>query len=420
MMNDSSQGIHPGEEESPEDQLLKKQKLLEERCIKEGRRTASGKLIKSAEPLNYWEDENIVLPENSERGVRSLDVSILLNIKWSYITDDHVKQLFKDLGINNPNDCIEAVGRAGKYITLTVNSKELKQNIINTIAEKFPRRYRAISFEEDEAVVELYNVPSKLADSAILTTLEQYGTVDKKVTRQKDNLGFHNLRRTVVFTELKYDIPSYLKVGNHIIQPSYNLQPPTCRLCGSRKHIAVDCPKFVGPQKKKTQTPAAKEESLKKVHDKKEQQDEEIDVKEIVRVISENISLLQLHPGSQHVNNPKFRKILTDQVRRFEEVAINRQKERLQEFALKTDKDGFTTVTGRRRHGSKRTRTSSSEKGFGSDSEVYRNQRMNNKNNKTSGAGSSVSTLAKNDLKLSSSEDEQTKEKKNISESYYG
>ena len=43
--------------ESDEEKLRRKQNALEEQCIKEGRRTASGKLIKSAEPLQYWEKE---------------------------------------------------------------------------------------------------------------------------------------------------------------------------------------------------------------------------------------------------------------------------------------------------------------------------------------------------------------------------
>ena len=135
---------------------------------------------------------------------------------------------------------IVAIGRNGKRITLTARTKEIKREMFEILTTKFHQKYRCISFEEPETFVFMNNVPFDMPDHVVEGMLVKYGEVTEPMVHMKCDLGFPNLQRKVVM-KLKYDLPSYLRIDGYTTQPRYDGQPSTCRLCGSRDHMAIDC-----------------------------------------------------------------------------------------------------------------------------------------------------------------------------------
>ena len=92
-------------------------------------------------------------------------------------------------------------------------------------------------------MVTLLGVPFKMQDDDIRSMLSKFGSLDSgPIIHHKNDLGFPNLERSIMFTDLKYDIASYLRINGYTVQVWYNSQPRTCKLCGQRNHEMVDCP----------------------------------------------------------------------------------------------------------------------------------------------------------------------------------
>ena len=278
---------------------LTEREQMERLALQYARTNAMGKVIKSAEPFGYFQDSNDVEP-----GLRLLDLNIVFNrCSWGVNTVD-IQNLFTDLGFEKPIEKIHSIGHFGKRITVTAANREVKKYIVDTLTEKFRYKYRVNSFDEDEVVLNIFDVPHLMPNERIKEMLTKYGSVGD-IIQQKDDLGFPNTVRTVVMQNLNFDIPSYIKIKGYIVQPRYPGQPRTCRKCGKRGHEASECPenKPVVQQVATTSTPTmiTKEE-------------------EIIKAIAENIALLENKHGSS-VNSPKFRQMIEKETQRLTNIA---------------------------------------------------------------------------------------------------
>ena len=284
--------------EAPQDApKMSEKEQMERLALQYARTNAMGKIIKSAEPYGYFQDSSDV-----EHGLRLLDLNIVFNrCSWGVNTVD-VQNLFTDLGFDKPLEKIQSIGRFGKRITITAANQEVKKYIVDTLTEKFRFKYKVSSFDEDEVVLNIFDVPHLMHNDRIKEMLTKYGTVGD-VIQQKDDLGFPNTVRTVVMQNLVFDIPSYIKVKGYVVQPRYPGQPRTCRKCGKRGHEGKDCPE---------NQPVAKEGTATAANEKKKPLTKE---EEVIKAIAENIALLEDKHGSS-VNSPKFRQMIYEETQR--------------------------------------------------------------------------------------------------------
>ena len=298
---------------SPAEAAANEQKRLEDLAIKAARTSATGKLIKSAEPFKFWED-----PTAKPQGLRPLDLSVLFNIGWGVSSQDIVK-FFNDLGYKTVEEAkkrIVEIGRYGKRITLTTVDKQTKKYIFSTISEHFSHKYKINAMEDDDVAVNLSSVPHHMTDEDIKMELKRYGHVDE-IIHKKCDLGFPNNMRTVLMHDLDFDIPSYLKVKGYKILAKYHLQPETCRICNGR-HMASDCPcqaptvKVVVTESSKKQDPPAKVMHVPLTPEE-----------DAIKTLFENTALLQIHPGSS-VNTKQFQNLLESEANRLKDVVYKR------------------------------------------------------------------------------------------------
>ena len=233
---------------------------------------------------------------------------------------------------------IEAVGHKPRYkkILLTFSSKGVKREILNIVNSKFSHKYKAWTLEEDETAVTLSEVPHKMTDATLREALGKYGVLDPAPTvMHKCDLGFFNLTRSLVFTDLKYDIPSVLKIGGYSVQPRYTGQPKTCHLCNSRDHVADDCPNNT---RKALKIPVRAPEL--------EQPREKSMVDRIAQAVEESVNNIK-HQKGVSVNSPQFKEMVQKQLERFEETATKRQERRYRE--LRNQSSGNLGVNSRKR-----------------------------------------------------------------------
>ena len=309
--------VIPGPGNNEEAQKLLKEKLdkeakdLEAQAIKMARKNAAGKLVLSAEPYNFFQD----ISETYEC-LRTFDLVVQFHTGWAVQSED-IKKFMADVKIKK--ESVEALGRKprNKKILLSFKEKALKREVMNTINSKFSHSYKAWTLEDDETVVTLHDVPHKMSDDVIRAALSKFGILDPAETvLHKCDLDFYNLERSLIFTNLTYDIPSFLKIGGYTIQPKYVGQPKTCVLCGSRDHMADDCPQNTRK--------AIFQPSIKEV--------KELSMAErIAKSVKESVDLIKDQPGIS-VNSPKFEEIVKKQLDRFEELAKKRQEKRMAEL----------------------------------------------------------------------------------------
>ena len=139
------------------------QQRLEDMAIKAARTSATGKLIKSAEPFGFWVD-----PTVKAEGLRPLDLSVTFNTGWNIGSVD-LKKMFTDLGYKNLDEAksnILEIGRYGKSATLTAKDKQTKRFIFNTLSE-ISHKYKVNVLEDDDVAVNLSSVPHKMSDKDI-------------------------------------------------------------------------------------------------------------------------------------------------------------------------------------------------------------------------------------------------------------
>ena len=187
----------------------KRAEALEARCIKEGRLNAMGELVMSAEPHNYWQDLTI-----KPMGYMTRTIGVYFNIgRWNPTDADIEQLIYRDLGYKNPHEKITAIGQNGKRVTLWAKDMLVKKEICNILCEKFPSKYRCVPLEEPETTVTLHYVPEDMPDNIVRGELMRYGELSTEETKLlKNALGFHNLQRRLTFINLKYDLPSYLRI----------------------------------------------------------------------------------------------------------------------------------------------------------------------------------------------------------------
>ena len=309
-------------------------KRLEELSIKGARKNAMGETILSAEPFNFFQDMN-----KKPFGYMTMVVGVLFKTGWtpsSYMIKNLIEH---ELGFkgDEAHDKIKAVGRNGKYITLTAKDKETKREIYRILTQpKFKNKYKCASFEEPETVVMINYVPQDLPDDELVQMLKSFGTVVEDPVRMVDDLGFHNLQRKVVM-KLKYDIPSYLKIEGYMTQPRYDGQPSTCRLCGKRDHMANQCDlyrpkpgnKYNNANKKEnkpkhnTFTGGLKEvEQISEAESRPGSGDDgmDFDVEEMKRAVDHSVQLLKEKkgPGMNALDNPAFDKMMRSHYKQLE------------------------------------------------------------------------------------------------------
>ena len=191
---------------------------------------------------------------------------------------------------------------------------------MNKINSNFSNKYRAWTLEEDEINVTLSDVPHRMTDEVLRAALSKFGQLDPADTvLNKCDLGFYNLERSIVFTRLDYDIPSFLKIAGYTIQLKYNGQPKTCMKCGTRAHMIDQCPLNTRVASKQPTPQTAKNP------------ESTTPAKSIADAVEETVGLVKHHPGIA-VNSPQFKAMLSKQLARFEELAIKRQEERFNEY----------------------------------------------------------------------------------------
>ena len=97
--------------------------------------------------------------------------------------------------------------------------------------------------EEKKVTVDLLYVPEAMPDPELVKILSNFGKISEgdAIIHCKNKYGLKNLQRKIVFDQLIYDIPSFLRVKGYQIGVRYHEQPKTCRLCGEKTHEAKEC-----------------------------------------------------------------------------------------------------------------------------------------------------------------------------------
>ena len=301
-----------------EEKLKLQAKELEAESIRLARKTASGKRILSAEPYNFFQS-----PAGTEevQNLRTQELVIQFNSKWNTTSED-IKRMQNDIGLKR--ESIEAMGRKpdAKKILVSFKTNAMKRHYMNEINSKWSHKYKAWTLEDDETAVTLNDVPFKMTDESIRTVLANFGDLDPSPTLlHKCDLDYYNLTRSLIFRDLKYDIPSALKIAGYTVQPRYVGQPKTCMLCNSRDHIVNECELNVYKNKA-----PVKEVSIQN----KPQQNPTI-VERIAKSVNESVNLIKDQPGIS-VNSPEFREIIQKQLTRFEESSKKHEEKRLLEL----------------------------------------------------------------------------------------
>ena len=284
---------------------------LEERSIQQARRNSMGELVRSAEPYNYWQDFN-----KQPFGYMTRVIGVQFNSRWNP-TSAQVEQLIKkDLGFEGKeHEKVVAVGRNGKRITLTAKTKEIKREMYEILTTKFSQKYRCISFEEPETFVMMNNVPYDMPDEVVANMLTNYGDITEPMVHMKCDLGYPNLQRKVLM-KLRYDLPSYLRIEGYTTQPRYDGQPSTCRLCGSRDHMAIGCELNTG-FKYNAEASKGKKSGMDENMDKNDDKVVGgIDTEKIMTAVKENIGLFGDQTGSS-LNEPALMNVIDQQIKRF-------------------------------------------------------------------------------------------------------
>ena len=306
-----------------------KQKILMDRAIKESRASATGKLIKSAEPFGFWQD-----PDVKPQGLRPLDLSVSFIRVW-IVNNPELITFFDNIGYKTVNEAkqhITEIGRYGRRIVITCVNKEVKRNIFTTINSKLSHIYRVNAMEDDDVAVNLSNVPHDMKNEDIAAECKKYGTVTQ-IIQKRDDLGFLNNIRTVMISNLEFDLPSYVKVKGYTLFAKYHGQPETCRIC-NRRHMAEACPEasprgentppivtqpVVAPVAQSNAAPAVAMDNGPSVPNDGQVTGEEGTIK----ALYDTIRLLKLHPGSA-VNSEDFVRTIDREVNRLAHHAYKR------------------------------------------------------------------------------------------------
>ena len=171
MKAQASQQVH--------EDFAQREKLLEEESIRLGRTNALGKIIRSAEPYNYFQTENAVKPKESYM-TRVIGVYLKKDSAWANY-DDQLLQLIKvDIGYEDPLEKISSYSMGGKYITLTAKTKEIRREIYNRLTEKYSSKYSCVLFEEQSVHVALHHVPEDMPDDVLREELGRYGKLSSE------------------------------------------------------------------------------------------------------------------------------------------------------------------------------------------------------------------------------------------------
>ena len=306
---------------------LEIEKMLEEKSIKDARKNAMGHEIRSAEPYNYFQDMT-KLPF----GYMTLAVGVFFNSRWNPTSIDIKNMIEVDLGFKDQShEKIAAVGRNNKHITLTAKTKEIKREIYEILTQaKFREKYRCVSFEEPETTVMMNYVPFQMPDEVLEEMLGKYGEITEHPVHMKCDLGFPNLQRKVIM-KLKYDMPSYLRVQGYTTQPRYEGQPSTCRLCGERSHMAIDCELNTRKPRNENRGNQQLSKEPEVMEAKSDGESMGIDAVKIIKAVEDNIALFGAQQGSS-VGNPALLDLVNKQIKRFEECATKRQQERYKQL----------------------------------------------------------------------------------------
>ena len=285
---------------------------LEALAIQCGRMTTSGKIIKSAKPYGFFET-----PNEKPAGLRKHDLSVTFsNQQWNVGSNEIVK-LISDLGYENitkaQND-IHAIGRFGNRVVLTTGSKPILRALYKRLSEQFSSRYRAHVVEDNDLAIHLSNVPHDMSDDDIKGFFAQFGELDGDIVKKKCDLGFYNQMRTVMMTNMNFDIKSFVKIKGYMIGVKYFGQPQTCRICDSRDHIANACPKNETPIVKSVQPQQQNVTGQHKVMCREEK---------AISALYDNCVLLQDKTGTG-VNSPEFRQLLETQTQKLAKEAFER------------------------------------------------------------------------------------------------
>ena len=303
-----------------EDKLAQENEERRSKSIKLARKNAAGKLVMSAEPYNFFQDM-----AETRQCLRDYDLVVQFRIPYNFMSSD-ITVFLNNVGIKHED--IAAMGRKPKTkkVLISFHDKLFKRNLMNKINSNFSTRYKAWTLEEDEINVTLTDVPHRMSDTVLREALSKFGKLDPAETViNKCDLGFYNLERSVVFTSLEYDIPSFLKVAGYTLQVRYNGQPKTCMKCGTRSHMVDKCPLNTRASLKQPTPPTTINQ-------------ENTSVQNIADAVEETLKLVRHHPGI-NVNNPEFKSVLSKQLARFEELATKRQEQRFNELKKHHEED---------------------------------------------------------------------------------
>ena len=115
--------------------------------------------------------------------------------------------------------------------------------------------------------VQVFNIPIGVSIDEIEDAFEEYGEIQSIESRFKQ---YHGLRmntgqRTITFSRIIKNIPSYITVRGWKAYVYYSGQQKMCRNCGETNHLAKDCPRNRRPEDTPMDQQSAAEEPNKKV-----------------------------------------------------------------------------------------------------------------------------------------------------------
>ena len=98
--------------------------------------------------------------------------------------------------------------------------------------------------------VQVFNIPIGVSIDEIEDAFEEYGEIQSIESRFKQ---YHGLRmntgqRTITFSQIIKNIPSYVTVRGWKAYVYYSGQQKTCRNCGETNHLAKGCPRNRRPE----------------------------------------------------------------------------------------------------------------------------------------------------------------------------